>query len=183
MDVAEKVRRQYTAMMTGDVGLAVAATAQEWINDEAADEPPACALPGPAGLLASGAWLRFAFSDLAFAEQSFVASADQVMSVVVMSGRHTGPMVVFSDGKPVQVIPPTGRRFSVRQAHVHQLRGDDIVRHAAVRDDLGLLTQLGAFPPSAPGAIRLAGWSLSGRSGRAGRDVAQAAAAAAAQVS
>ncbi len=68
MDIREKVRLQYQALLTGDVALAVATTAPDWANDEAEGEPPACRIPGPAGLLATGAWMRAAFSDLRFVE-------------------------------------------------------------------------------------------------------------------
>ena len=68
MDIREKVRLQYQALLTGDVALAVATTAPDWANDEAEGEPPACRIPGPAGLLATGAWMRAAFSELRFVE-------------------------------------------------------------------------------------------------------------------
>jgi len=182
MDRKEQVRQQYRALITGDVALAVACTAPDWHNVEAADEPPACSTPGPAGLLATGAWLRAAFSELAFEEEVSVADGDWVISTIVLSGRHTGPFTLFEDGAVAQVIPPTGRPFAVRQTHLHRLRGDEVVEHSAVRDDLGHMTQLGLFPPKPSMGLRILGWKLSGRAARAGREVAAAAEAAAAQV-
>ena len=123
MDIREKVRLQYQALLTGDVALAVATTAPDWANDEAEGEPPACRIPGPAGLLATGAWMRAAFSDLRFVEHVCLADEHHVLSEITLSGRHTGPFTVFEDGRLAQVLPPTGRAFAVRQFHLHRLRG------------------------------------------------------------
>jgi SnoaL-like polyketide cyclase len=181
MDIREKVRLQYTALLTGDVALAVATTAVDWSNDEAEGEPPACRIPGPAGLLATGAWMRSAFSDLRFVEHVSVADEHHVLSEITLSGTHTGPFTVFEDGRLAQVLPPTGRAFAVRQVHVHRLRGDEIVGHAAVRDDLGMLTQIGAFPPDPKLLARAALWRMTGRAARAGREAIARAEAAAAE--
>jgi ketosteroid isomerase-like protein len=182
MDPKEQVRRQYRALITGDAALAVASTPPDWVNVEARDEPPACSVPGPAGLLATGAWLRSAFSELAVEEEVSVADGDWVVSTIVLSGRHTGPFTSFEGGAVAQVVPPTGRVFAVRQTHLHRVRGTEIVEHSAVRDDLGLLTQLGLFPPRPSVGMRMLAWKLSGRAARAGRAAAAAAEAAAAQV-
>lgn len=181
MDIREKVRLQYQALLTGDVALAVATTAPDWANDEAEGEPPACRIPGPAGLLATGAWMRAAFSDLRLVEHVSVADEHHVLSEITLSGRHTGPFTVFEDGKLAQVLPPTGRAFAVRQFHLHRLRGDEIVGHSAVRDDLGMLTQIGAFPPDPKLLARTLAWRITGRAARAGRDAVVSAEAAAAE--
>ena len=47
-------------------------------------------------------------------------------------------------------IPPTGRRLAVRQAHMLRLHDGLIREHWAVRDDLGVLVQLGAVEPLTP---------------------------------
>ena len=46
-----------------------------------------------------------------------------------------------------------------------------MVNHEAVRDDLTMLGQLGALPPTPAGAARLVGWKLTGRDRRAAADV------------
>ena len=105
-----------------------------------------------------------------------------MLSEITLSGRHTGPFTVFEDGKLAQVLPPTGRAFAVRQFHLHRLRGDEIVGHSAVRDDLGMLTQIGAFPPDPRLLARTLAWRITGRAARAGKEaitLAEAAAAAA----
>ena len=182
MNIREKVCLQYQALLTGDVALAVATTAPDWANDEAEGEPPACRIPGPAGLLATGAWMRAAFSDLRFVEHVSVADEQHVLSEITLSGTHTGPFTIFEDGRLAQVLPPTGRGFAVRQFHLHRLRGEEIIGHSAVRDDLGMLTQIGAFPPDPRLLARTLAWRLTGRAARAGRDAVAGAEAAAAQV-
>ena len=47
-------------------------------------------------------------------------------------------------------IPPTGRRLVVRQAHMLRLHDGLIREHWAVRDDLGVLVQLGAVESPTP---------------------------------
>ena len=66
-----------------------------------------------------------------------VAEGDKVVLQTTMSGTHEGPF---------WGIPPTGRRFAQRHVHVLRIVAGKVVEHAAVRDDLGFLQQLGAAP-------------------------------------
>ncbi len=74
--------------------------------------------------------------------QGNLAVADELIAPdrVTLSGTHLGPFIG---------IAPTGR--SVRQAQVHFVRFRDGkgVEHRAVRDDLGLMQQLGVIPAPA----------------------------------
>ena len=109
-----------------------------FINREAEDDDDtARLLPGPAGFVATARWLNEAFSDLRFEPQETAAEADVVMVAALMRGRHTG----FFQG-----IAPSGRDFAQKQVHVFHLRSRRITEHRAVRDDLGLLLQLGWRP-------------------------------------
>lgn len=167
------------AMATGDADLARACLHPENVNHMAAEEPPACAEPGVAGFLATSAWLRLAFSDLRFDVLHVVSEGDTTIAHVTMSGRQTGPFVVFPvQAKPV-AFPPTDRTFSVRQCHVFTTRDGLHVEHTAVRDDLGMMTQLGHLPPSPAAISRMLRWNLSGDSRRAVRDAIAVAAEAA----
>jgi len=78
--------------------------------------------------------LRTAFPDLHFTIEDLVAEGDTVAGRVTMSGTHLGPF---------QGIAPTGRSF--QQAHMHFVRFRDgkAIEHRAVRDDLGVMRQLG----------------------------------------
>src|SRR3954447_8947344 len=85
--------------------------------------------------------LSASFPDISWAVLRTLAQDDHVWVETRMSGTHEG--VFFG-------IAPTGRRFEVRQVHMLRL-GDGLIReHWAVRDDLGVLVQLGAVEPPTP---------------------------------
>lgn len=87
---------------------------------------------------------RTAFPDLQFTIEEQIAEADQVLSRCTCSGTHLGSFVHPMIG----TLPPTGKRFAVQQMHLMRLRDSRIVEHWAVRDDLGMVQQLGlTFSP------------------------------------
>jgi predicted ester cyclase len=93
------------------------------------------------------AW-RTAFPGLHFTVDTQIAEGDQVLSHCTLSGTHLGPFV--HPGHPdLGSFPPTGKRFAVKQMHLHRLRDGQFVEHWGVRDDLGMLQQLGIV--SVPG--------------------------------
>ena len=75
--------------------------------------------------------------NLRFELQETLAEGDTVIAAAVMTGQHTG---VFNG------IAPTGRPISHKQVHIFTITDGQITRHRAVRDDLGLLVQLGWRP-------------------------------------
>ncbi|HEY3335835.1 MAG TPA: ester cyclase [Candidatus Limnocylindrales bacterium] len=166
----DPIAAQYAAIAAKDFDAARRAVAPDWVNREAESEPPAARQGGPVGLAVTGAWLRFAFSDIAFEELERVVADDVVMSRVMFSARQTGPLVLFEDDRPAVVFPPTGRRFRVEQIHRHEFRDGAVVGHLARRDDMGMLQQLGHLPPDPRSIVRLLWWRLSGRSRRAGAE-------------
>ncbi|MFC0434841.1 ester cyclase [Kutzneria buriramensis] len=169
----------FRVLETGDAGLAADVIGDDFANREAAVAPPACSIPGPAGVLASGAWMRAAFADLRFVVLGAAENDDQVWVRLRMRGRHTGPFVRYRDGDPDQVVPPTGREIDFEQIHVLDIRDGRVVRHEAVRDDIAMLGQLGVFPPTPAAGLSMIGWKLTGRAARAAATVAEQAAAAA----
>ncbi|MET8331044.1 ester cyclase [Streptomyces sp. NPDC005181] len=179
MDAAELARGLFRVLETGDPILAAEVVGQDNHNREAAVSPSACAIPGPAGTLASGAWLRSAFSDLRFPFLGIVHDDDQVWVRLRMQGRHTGPFVRFRDGALDQAIPPTGRQIDFEQVHMLDIRDGQVVRHEALRDDVTMLGQLGVFPPAPAVALRMLAWRASGRAARAAVEVTALAADAA----
>jgi predicted ester cyclase len=180
MDPTDLAHGLFRILETGDPALAVDVVDEDFHNREAAVAPPACATAGPAGVLASGAWMRSAFSDLRFPVLGIAQNEDQVWVRLRMQGRHTGPFVRFRDGALDQAIPPTGREIDFEQIHVLALRDGKVVAHEAVRDDITMLGQLGVFPPSPAIALRMLAWRVTARADRAAdRVTAQAAEAAA----
>jgi predicted ester cyclase len=171
-DVAQDVFR---VLESGDPILAGQTADANFRNREAAVAPAACSRPGPAGLLASSAWMRFAFTDLRFPVIDVARQDDRVWLRLRMQGRHTGAFVQFRDGRYAQAVPPTGRNIDFEQIHVLDLRDGLVVGHEAVRDDVTMLGQLGVFPPSPAVGLRIAAWKLSGRARRAAAEVSHAA--------
>ena len=62
------------------------------------------------------------------------------MIYVTWSGTHKGEASM-----PWGKISPTGKPFSVRHVHIYRLIDGKITEHWAVRDDLGMLLQLGVL--------------------------------------
>jgi ketosteroid isomerase-like protein len=162
MDAHQMALDEFAALSTGDVGLAAACIHPDSVNHMATEEPPACARRGVPGAMATGAWLRRAFADLHYELLDLVSDEERSVAHVRMSGRQTGPFVVFPPGGRPVSFPPTGREFAVRQCHVWRL-GDGLhLDHVAVRDDLGMMTQLGHVPPSPAAMLRMVRWQVSG---------------------
>ncbi|MFI1395971.1 ester cyclase [Streptomyces sp. NPDC020681] len=180
MDATKLAHGLFRILETGDPALAADVVHEDFHNREAVVSPPACKTPGPAGVLASGAWMRSAFSDLRFPVLGTAHNDDQVWVRLRMQARHTGPFVRFRDGALDQAIPPTGREIDFEQIHVLRLRDGQVIGHEAVRDDITMLGQLGVFPPAPATAVRMLAWRLTGRAARAAAHVTEQAAEAAA---
>jgi ketosteroid isomerase-like protein len=172
-NATDSARSIFKVIETGDPALAAEVVGADFHNRESVNSPAACAIPGPAGVLASSAWMRSAFTDLRFPvlDTGVDDERGQVFVRVRMQGRHTGPFVLFRDGKLDKILPPSGREMDYEQIHVLTVRDGKVVNHEAVRDDLTMLGQLGALPPTPAGAARLVGWKLTGRDRRAAADV------------
>jgi predicted ester cyclase len=130
-------RASFRLIETGDEELAQQIIAPDYVNQEAEDDPEDGERQqrGPAGFLATSRWLRDAFSNLRFELQETVAEGSTVMAAAVMTGQHTGSF---------NGIAPTGRPITHKQVHIFTIADGQINRHRAVRDDLGLLLQLGS---------------------------------------
>ncbi|WP_037972466.1 ester cyclase [Streptomyces sp. NRRL WC-3742] len=175
MTPEDLARGLFDVLATGDPALAAEVVHPDFVNREAVVSPAACSLPGPAGALASGAWLRAAFSDLGFPVTAVVHEGDQVWIRLRMVGRHTGPFVRYRDGQLDQAIPPTGVEIDTDQVHVLHLRDGKVVRHEAVRDDLTLLGQFGIFPPNPATLQVIEDWQSDGRAVEAAARISESA--------
>ncbi|CAO5251514.1 ester cyclase [Frankia sp. AgKG'84/4] len=159
----------FKVLETGDPALAAEVVGADFHNREASNSPVACAIPGPAGVLASSAWMRSAFTDLRFPvlDTGVDDERGHVFVRIRMQGRQTGPFVLFRNEKVDKIVPPTGREIDFEQIHVLTVRDERVVGHEAVRDDMTMLGQLGIFPPTPAMVVRLAAWKLTGRDRRA----------------
>lgn len=84
---------------------------------------------GLESLATSMHWFDSAFSDQRVTVLHAVAEGDLVALHVELSGRHTG----FFRG-----IPPSGRRFTVREMHMVRFAGGREAEHWVVRDEASL---------------------------------------------
>ena len=79
-----------------------------------------------------------AFPDGRFEIEHLARDGETVICVGVMSGTHEGTLLG---------IPGTGRRVHWRQCHLFRVDADGrAVEHDAIRDDVGLIRQMGAGP-------------------------------------
>ncbi len=127
-------RRTYEELLNrGILDVADELVAPDFLNHEA---PPG-RNRGPESMRGLATMLRMAFPDLHFTIEELVGEGDTVAGRVTLSGTHEGPLMG---------MPPTGR--SVRQNSMHFVRFRDgkAVEHWGVRDDLGMMQQLGVIP-------------------------------------
>lgn len=91
---------------------------------------------GLAGARATLVQLRDAFDDLRYEVLDAIGDGDRVAVYCRVTGRHTGPW---------QGLAATGRPFASEQVHILRFREGKAVEHWAVRDDLGMLRDLGVL--------------------------------------
>ena len=85
------------------------------------------------------------FPDFHYRILEETAEDDRVVCKVMMTGTHLGqptPLPEIFSGM-LAGVAPTGKRVEVLQFHSFRVSGTQISEHAAVRDDLGMLLQLG----------------------------------------
>lgn len=155
VDLARVAERAIHATIAGTIDDLAALVHPQAVNREAIAEPPATRGVGPAAFHATGEWLRAGFSDLEWNTEHEVVEDDLVVTYGTMSGRQTGEFVVWTPEETVErVFVPTGKAFTVRQAHFQRFVDGLVVEHWAVRDDQGLAMQLGWIPPTIGYLIR-----------------------------
>jgi predicted ester cyclase len=93
-----------------------------------------------------------AFPDLHFELGEVVADGDAVMCEETMSGTHLGTPDLPVLGGLLVGVPPTGKRFTILSIHFYRVADGEIVEHRAVRDDLGIMQQLGLIGSSTHGS-------------------------------
>ena len=132
-------RRTYEEMFNQrNLAIADELIAPEFINHEA----PHGKNRGPESMRGTVIMLSSAFPDLHFDIEELVAEDDTVIGRVIMSGTHQG----FFQG-----MPPTGRSFRQDSIHIVHFKNGKAIEHRAVRDDLGMMQQLGVMPALAHG--------------------------------
>jgi predicted ester cyclase len=92
------------------------------------------------------------FPDFRYSIDQSTAEEDRVVCKVTMTGTHLGQPLALPEafGGMLTGTAPTGRKVEVLQFHGFRIRDNEIIEHAAVRDDLGMCKQLGLVktPPA-----------------------------------
>lgn len=84
------------------------------------------------------------FPDFHYRIEEATVAGDRVVCKVTMTGTHRGqPTLPEAFSGMLKDVAPTGKHVEVLQFHSFGIRGGQIADHAAVRDDLGMLMQLG----------------------------------------
>ena len=140
---AATLRSVVDSMMTrllagGETELAEQLVHPDFVNNEADPERR----NGPSGAAATSEWLRSCFGNLRYDVHRVFVDGDMAAAYVTMHGTHEG-------GLPPGV-PATHKPFAVKHVHLFRFADDGrVVEHSAVRDDLGMVMQLGLLPPPA----------------------------------
>jgi steroid delta-isomerase-like uncharacterized protein len=98
-------------------------------------------MPGPVDketLLHRISMFNAAFSDLSVTIEDQIAEGDQVTTRITWRGTHTGNL---------QNLAPTGKQVEISALSVERIKDGKIVERWFNQDDLGLMRQLGVFPP------------------------------------
>jgi len=122
-------------MAAGDAGAMDELVAEDMVNHAA----------GPQGREGLRAILAVIESDLGPVEadhRHLVAEGELVAHHMTMRGHHRASTMPLLAGTPV-----TDREVRWTYMHLWRVVDGQIVEHWACRDDLGLLAQIGAWPP------------------------------------
>lgn len=88
------------------------------------------------------------FPDFYYRIIEATAEEDRVVCKCEMTGTHLGqPLHVQAFSGMLNGLAPTGKAVKVLQFHSFRIRDGLIIEHSAVRDDMGMIQQLGLVTP------------------------------------
>jgi steroid delta-isomerase-like uncharacterized protein len=128
------VRRFIRAIVAGDLSVIDELCSPECVNHSAVPE----ARIGTAGLKRVITGSRAAMPDQRWVNEMVIAEGD----LVVIHGIREATWQAESFRG---VTTPKGKAIAVELVHIFRIRDGKIVEHWAVRDDLGMMKQLGAI--------------------------------------
>jgi predicted ester cyclase len=133
-DNKRNVERAFEHLFSrGELALADELVSADFLNHEAPPDAPR----GAAGLRSMVTMLRTAFPDIHYDIAELIAGDDKVVARTILRGTQTGPFMGMA---------PTGRPVVQEQIHILRFVDGKVVEHRAVRDDLGMMRQLGVIP-------------------------------------
>jgi len=89
------------------------------------------------------------FPDTKLETLDVVAEGDWVVDRGIFSGTHRGVGELPVNGGLLLGVPPTEKYFRVQHIHMFRIRQGKIADHYGVRDDIGMMQQLGLLPSAA----------------------------------
>lgn len=95
-------------------------------------------LPGAAHIKVLVQRFHAAFPDLRFTIEDMIAEGDKVVIRLTVEGTHRGEF---------RGIAATGKQVTTKTIAIYKFANGKIVEVWGIRDDLGVLQQLGAIPP------------------------------------
>ena len=99
---------------------------------------------GRAGMKAVFETLYAVFPDFHYHIEESTAEGERVVCKVTMTGTHRGqPKLREAFSGMLNDVAPTGKPVKVLQFHSFRIVNGKIAAHAAVRDDMGMVLQLG----------------------------------------
>jgi len=101
---------------------------------------------GAAGMERVYGNLYATFPDFHWEIQALFGENDWIALKVLNTGTHLGVPDLPVFGGLIHGVKPTGKRVSVFNIHLYQMEDGLILNHSAVRDDLGMMQQLGLLP-------------------------------------
>ncbi|HEX9496621.1 MAG TPA: ester cyclase [Candidatus Limnocylindria bacterium] len=140
-----RIREYWEVFNTHDVAKGSTFLTEDYVN-HAAPKAPA----GPQGWrLIMGAIFK-SFPDFTYVLEQQVAFDDKVIAYLTATATHTGKAWAPPPDARDQSIPsllaggaPTGKQWTAKHFHLFRMVDGKIAEHSSIRDDLGMLQQLG----------------------------------------
>ncbi|MGW1224383.1 ester cyclase [Streptomyces sp. NPDC001478] len=116
---------------------ALAYVADGFVDHEAQPGVP----NGPYGYLGTARWVHSAFEGATWSHLDSFSEGDRAVLRLRFTGKHTGDFLGF---------PASGRDVDVEQTHIYRIEDGKVVEHWGFRQDLLLLSQIGAVSLKPP---------------------------------
>ncbi|MGX2995738.1 ester cyclase [Streptomyces sp. JNUCC 64] len=123
----------------GNLDLAYKLVSEDFVDYEAPEGAPT----GPEAYANTARWMRTVWADAKWEVVDGFAKGDKAVLRLIFTGRHV---------EDFMGVPATGKEVRVQHLHVYRIADGKAVEHWAVRDDLELFRQLGAWDKPLKGA-------------------------------
>lgn len=123
----------------GDEEVARRLVSKDFVDYEAPEGSPT----GAEAYIRTAHWMRGVWENARWEVVDAFAKGDKALIRLIFSGRQVAEFMG---------VPATGKEVRVQHLHVYRVADGQVVQHWAVRDDLELFRQLGAWDKPLTGA-------------------------------